>query len=123
LRLGVTPNAVVGKAKRLGLPARPSPIRAPLDAEGRTRRMPKAKREEVFAQVAQSHAARPPRTDTLAHIRRLSAVASLPIPPVRTCQWMEGERFAYVACGQRVKAGKPYCACHAAIAYKPRWVA
>ena len=36
-RLGVTKNAIVGKAHRLDLPARPSPIRRDPDAEGAQR--------------------------------------------------------------------------------------
>lgn len=62
-QLSITKNAVVGKAHRLGLPARPSPIRkqdgeggraATTDSSGRTSRKPRKKTEEVASSPVHS---------------------------------------------------------------------
>jgi GcrA cell cycle regulator len=114
-RLGVSKNAVVGKAHRLGLKGRPSPIKrqeaaataaAPTAAEGAppakpAAPMPSAKKEPVKIYTL---------TD-------LSA---------STCRWPIGdpkhEDFRF--CGKQVYPGKPYCLEHCAQAYvgsnKPR---
>lgn len=91
-RLGISKNAVVGKAHRLDLPARPSPIRNPAPrASAPPRRAAQAPAEPRFSPL---HAG----------------------PP---CQWPHGhpgqEEFHF--CGQPSLPGKPYCPEHAARAY------
>jgi GcrA cell cycle regulator len=89
-RLGTTKNAVVGKAHRLNLPDRPSPIRGGAKSE-RTR---KPATPPPFYGY-------PPR----------------PQPP--TCCWPIGEPGTpdFHFCGAPVLKGKPYCAEHAEVAY------
>jgi GcrA cell cycle regulator len=88
-RLGVSKNAVVGKAHRLGLKGRPSPI----------------KRQDVKTPTA----AKKPET-------RIFTLTDL---SAQTCRWPIGdpkhEDFRF--CGKPVIAGKPYCGEHCATAY------
>ena len=123
-RMGVTKNAVVGKAHRLDLPARPSPIRRVMEA-GHVPRREQAKRAvgstlpaapAVAAAVAAEPAVRAPiRPQT-----QLRAVA----PPrsssrVSTCCWPIGDPGtpSFRFCDAGALGNKPYCAEHAALAY------
>jgi GcrA cell cycle regulator len=108
-RLRVSPNAVVGKANRLGLEKRPSPILPRLSDEERAKRV------------------RPKRTDALAFLQSVLPLQQ-PIAPPRTCQWpmwAHNERPGLNPrfCGVRAEAGRPYCKCHWAKAHTPRWEA
>jgi GcrA cell cycle regulator len=87
-RLSVSKNAVVGKAHRLGLKGRPSPIKRP------TRPSEPKKQPEV-------------KVFTLTDLS--SQTCRWPIGDPKH----EDFRF----CGKGVYAGKPYCADHCAVAY------
>ncbi|MBI3454087.1 MAG: hypothetical protein HY057_14875 [Rhodospirillales bacterium] len=114
-RLGISKNAVVGKAHRLHLSSRPSPIK-------RSGRPPVYRR--------QTPSASPP-----APAARLVPVLATPAataPPKRvvelssqSCRWPIGHPgdVDFHFCTDRAVAGKPYCTEHAAMAYvkvKPR---
>ena len=100
-RIGVSKNAVIGKAHRLGLRPRPSPIKRRLE------------RPVVTVPVLQEAPAEP---------------APKPLPPPRVvgsgprCMWPLGEpgdedfRF----CEAPATAGKPYCSAHCDRAYITR---
>lgn len=96
-RLGVSKNAVVGKAHRLGLKGRPSPIKRP--EASATPAAPKKEPVKIFTLTDLNH---------------------------NTCRWPIGdpkhEDFRF--CGRQVYPGKPYCLDHCAQAYvgsnKPR---
>ena len=126
-RLGMTKNAVIGKAHRLQLPARPSPIRK---QSAGPQRAPKPKRVSgpTLAPL-QVRAATPPPPAL--------AVALLPAPgaavprspaspdPGRNhlpCCWPLGEagRAEFRFCDAATVPGKPYCGEHCRQAYA-RW--
>ncbi len=107
--LGVSKNAVVGKAHRMRLEARPSPIRR--DQRARMRR-------------------RVPMPIRLSELRPVSAPAAPPPPPaprlaVRrdgkgpNCLWPHGDpaEAEFHFCGAPAVEGKPYCPEHCARAY------
>ena len=127
-RLGISKNAVVGKAHRLHLPARPSPIK-------RT-----GPRPQIFRQTAQRssqpslprapQAPREPRVQTQAAQTSAAALRALANQPsakrlpmmalsASTCRWPIGDPgdAEFHFCGERALESKPYCSAHASIAY------
>ncbi len=128
-RMGVTKNAIVGKAHRLDLPARPSPIRKTdaVDASAPPRRKPLVREAPPPSQQA---APRPQPTEVPpspqlspapmpAPVAPAAAVRPFPRASLRSCCWPIGEpgtrEFRF--CGAEADPGKPYCAEHAAVAY------
>ncbi len=146
-RMGITKNAVVGKAHRLNLSARPSPIRREAEAAGRP--APGFHRHAAPAIAApwpiSPQPARPePRHATAAAPLMpaqpvalpapraaapgpASAVASLPLMVMRpfprltnrSCCWPMGDPGTtdFRFCSGEATTGKPYCADHVAVAY------
>jgi GcrA cell cycle regulator len=133
-RMSVSKNAVVGKAHRLNLPARPSPIRRDAAATARAaapRRvtgptlppLPATLVEErvpevvVAPPVVIARAPQPPAP------RPVVAAALRAVPMSRgrnlTCCWPIGEpgTKAFRFCDGEASNGKPYCGEHAQLAY------
>ena len=114
-RMGVSKNAVVGKAHRLNLPARPSPIRR--DAT------PAARQPTPRPIVARPIAPRPVRPATPPPAPMLAPRPAAPRhvsrAGARSCSWPIGEpgTRGFHFCGCEALTGKPYCAEHAAVAY------
>ena len=127
-RMTISKNAVVGKAHRLNLSARPSPIR----------------REKVRAESRPATAPRQPVPPRPALPPRPTAIASQPVPPRvvetpplrlpviaqpstrvfgrlggRDCCWPIGEpgTAGFRFCMATAMSSRPYCAEHAALAY------
>jgi GcrA cell cycle regulator len=122
-RLGFSKNAIVGKAHRLHLPARPSPI----SRSGATR-APKPRRT------------RGPSLPALTCLQHAAAPSSLPTAPMKLpppsekpavravstslrsdrCCWPIGEPGtpAFRFCEERNETGRPYCPDHCQIAYR-----
>ena len=137
-RLGVSKNAVVGKAHRLDLPARPSPIRrdggAPRAKRPSVRRPPVAgptlpplaclsEAEAASLRRRQASTRAPasvslPRSVTVP-APRLQPVAPRPYGRVITCCWPIGEpgTSSFRFCDEASVPGKPYCEEHAELAY------
>ena len=144
-RLGVSKNAIVGKAHRLDLPARPSPIRressepsaehraAPRRVEGPT--LPPLASSSGPVATATAHvivatvAVAPPPVPVQAKLvpprpvlvapPRPQAVAPRPYGRIVTCCWPIGEpgTKTFRFCDDRSEPGKPYCDEHAKLAY------
>jgi GcrA cell cycle regulator len=141
-RLGVSKNAVVGKAHRLDLPARPSPIRR--EGERPLPRIVNAARRFAGptlpplssaspigvappAAVSSPAAAVPPRPPVVIPPRPAAPprVALTPPPAARpagrviTCCWPIGEpgTRSFRFCDAASLPGKPYCEQHAQLAY------
>lgn len=144
-RMGCSKNAIIGKAFRLDLPARPNPV------VGRTYPAARAKRDTAAAMTREGHKPReiaaalgvhldtarlfvreaaPRKNGARRHampIMRLEPAApTAPHPALRYgtegCRWPEGEpkKPGFRFCCAPAKLGKPYCAEHAARAYVSR---
>lgn len=104
-RLGISKNAVVGKAHRLHLDSRPSPIK-------RVGPRPAIVRHTVHACPAMPAAAPTPAPQP-ATPQRVVELST------QSCRWPIGhpgdEDFHF--CTQRAIQGKPYCVEHSAVAY------
>ncbi len=116
-RMGISKNAVVGKAHRLNLPARPSPIRRDGAGEARPQAAPRPAR-----------VAAPSPRSTLPPVAPAAVAAPKPAPAVvrpfprasaRACCWPIGEpgTAGFRFCSAEALTAKPYCAEHAAVAY------
>jgi GcrA cell cycle regulator len=138
-KLGVSKNAVVGKAHRLKLSARPSPIKR--GGPSTTRRRPAAAQRQAAARAATSSPLLNGSATTTATPSGGKAVSSSPFAaeapsrspapsytPSRasrkaagsqTCAWPIGDpgdpEFRF--CGEKSVPGKPYCEAHCAQAY------
>jgi len=93
---GITRNAVIGKAHRLGLKSRPSPLKATPPA--RPAAAPKAVREKKVEE---------------------EKVTILTLTE-RVCKWPIGHPGEpdFHFCGKKSQPGQPYCAKHSAMAYQ-----
>jgi GcrA cell cycle regulator len=123
-RLGISKNAVVGKAHRLDLSPRPSPIRRQERGGDAPPPVPRAV-GPTLAPLPSRPAPRPMSVPLAAASaikpatpRRLAAVAP-PLLRVSACCWPIGEpgKPSFHFCDAVAMHGKPYCAEHAQLAY------
>lgn len=118
-RMGISKNAVVGKAHRLSLPPRPSPIRRE-EVEAKTPPAPRRVTGPTLPPLVQT-----PRTE-----RAPDLPAPRPTPTLRpvsapssarraNCCWPVGEPGtpAFHFCDADAVHGRPYCAEHVQLAY------
>ncbi len=130
---GVTRNAVIGKAHRMGLSGRPSPIKKPAppkkDAAPKTVKAasPKAAAPAKKAATPAASAKVQPPSREAEELKKLESAApkigggvALIDLTERMCKWPIGDPkdadFSF--CGLTIRAGTPYCPEHAAMAYQ-----
>lgn len=121
-RLGVSKNAVVGKAHRLDLPARPSPVRQPASETPRSiarRPVPNLvditpMRSAVCPALATAIGCQPEQP-----LPVVAAPASVRLGNAHCC-WPIGDPGVptFRFCGSPVVIGKPYCEAHCGLAYR-----
>ena len=106
-RLNTSKHAVIGKAHRLNLPARPSPIKIGGKWSETRKQYTKQResREAVQAIVA---------------VRPIQITLDQPKPSrvrVEPCSWVEGVKGNWRYCDQPSAPGRVYCHDHCAVAY------
>ncbi len=128
-RMGISKNAVVGKAHRLALPARPSPIRRGTgEKRAATRSTIRRVTGPTLPALQSVPRPTPAATPAPAEFRPvpkppvlLRPVPAQPRPSGRisSCCWPLGEPGTkeFHFCGDPTMPAKPYCDEHAALAY------
>ena len=127
---GVTRNAVIGKAHRMGLSGRPSPIKksaAPKKEAAPKKTAVKATRSKKTAAPA---AAATTKSAPVKEVQDLKVFEKDVVPPgggvalldltERMCKWPIGDprEDDFTFCGLAIRPGTPYCPEHAAMAYQ-----
>ncbi len=116
-RMGISKNAVVGKAHRLSLPARPSPIRRGTGEKRAPR--PSMRRITGPTLPALQSMERPLAVRPATVVLRPVPTQPRPAGRVSSCCWPLGEPGTsdFHFCGDPTVPAKPYCDQHASIAY------
>jgi GcrA cell cycle regulator len=101
----ITRNAVIGKAHRLGLSSRPSPVKKP--AQAKPRKAPVKKAAPAAPALAPDPFDKPEKITILELTDRI-------------CKWPLGHpgEDDFQFCGSKSVPGQPYCAFHGAMAYQ-----
>lgn len=110
---GVTRNAVIGKAHRLGLSGRASPIHSKTVSQAKAAESNKGNNVVTAPR-------RPKLTDETSHVLPEGKGVSLMDLNEKTCRWPCGDpkKAGFKFCGDSSLPGLPYCGEHAAIAYQ-----
>ena len=125
-RIGMSKNAVVGKAHRLGLEGRPSPIKRDKKKEHVTRVTvkktpvaPKQKAVESSILPPEPVFEAEPIVETIVPKKRKHKGVQLVDLKPNSCRWPEGDPKDpdFCFCGQECAPGKIYCEEHCAVAY------
>ena len=121
--LGFTKNAVVGKAHRIGLERRPSPIRrTAVKPDRKKARSPVVPKLNFESQVTlnKSDTNKTEYQQTTSNIKFQPKTKNLfAVAPKRGCEWPEGhpDEVEFHFCGKERFEDKPYCLDHCAVAY------
>ena len=120
---GITRNAVIGKAHRLGLMGRPSPIKNRPTGVVRQRPVRRPRIEAPAPRIVAPPPQPPRRVEKVAQPIEVEDGPGATILTLtdRICKWPIGDpRHAdFHFCGKASSEGLPYCAEHARRAYQP----
>lgn len=114
-RLNISKNAVVGKAHRLNLPSRPSPIRRAEGEAAPRQTIPKRTQGPTLPPLSPPVSVAP----ALPPLRAIISPPKQQQPRAAPCCWPIGEpgKPSFHFCNAAAAVGKPYCDEHASIAY------
>jgi GcrA cell cycle regulator len=112
-KLGVTRNAVIGKAHRLGL-------------SSKKQQQPAERKPRQAPNPARSHRREPAEPPSAAILVMPAEFLNRTLEEIgqRDCRYPHGDRAPFLFCGQPVLEGSSYCAEHHGIAYHratPHW--
>jgi GcrA cell cycle regulator len=116
---GVTRNAVIGKAHRLGLESRPSPVKAGEEAETAVAAPVAAPAPAPVAAPAPVPAAARPAAKKPVRSGKAAKTSLLDLNE-KICKWPIGHPgdADFHFCGKPSQAGFPYCTEHCLVAYQ-----
>ncbi len=135
---GVTRNAVIGKAHRLGLTGRPSPIKRETSGNVQPKRRttaaaPARRMQQPSQSIPQTrHSTQPltapampqmsqpqPRSETTPPAPSKSHAARAAHGGSKSCSWPMGDpkQAGFHFCGEPAEPGRPYCTNHCHVAY------
>lgn len=117
--LGVSKNAVVGKAHRLKLDSRPSPIRRGEDEPQPEQPATAPVEREKAAEVKKTVDAKPAPAKKSADKKEKKKLFTVNDLTMTSCRWPIGDPkdVDFHFCGKQALPDKPYCAEHAEMAY------
>lgn len=131
---GVTRNAVIGKAHRMGLSGRPSPIKKPVPVKKEVKVKEKAPVAVAAPKASPKKSGAAPAAKTVqppSHEAEELKKLERELPQIgggvalidlteRMCKWPIGDprEADFSFCGRGIRVGTPYCAEHAAMAYQ-----
>jgi len=122
---GISRNAVIGKAHRLGLTGRPSPIKrdgsgAPARRKSAARRLANIAPKPVVEKQDGIEAGRDSTEAPSAPPARQSYATARSHGGTKTCSWPVGDpkQPGFEFCGEPSEPGRPYCAKHCSQAYQ-----
>lgn len=123
-RMKRSKSSIVGKAGRLDLPARPSPIhRRTVDGVPPPHRphVPRVTLPPLQSAVLVAPPTPPAPTETAQGSSTLDALVEQALRPRSACCWPTGEpgKPGFRFCDDRAMAGRPYCGAHVLRAYAP----
>ncbi len=115
---GVSRNAVIGKAHRLGLSSRPSPIRGGVSTGPRAPR----KRSAAPARPAIPAGAAAAASEPIREPAPKPAPRRITTGGTKACMWPVGDpkEQNFHFCEAPAEPGRPYCAAHCSQAYQRR---
>ncbi len=119
--IGISKNAVIGKAHRLRLPARPSPIRDRSAGVPGTKRRPHVPKLPKILPVRQANPGSPGTNSPLpGPAMPDTSSAPSPRPGTTPCCWPIGDPGTpgFRFCDAVALAARPYCAAHCDQAYR-----
>ena len=112
--MGITRNAIIGKAKRLGLGPKPS-INLHIPKARNSARVKRRPRRMTFAANPEPFV--PATIEAVPSFGR--SILDIAKNECRYATHEDEETSAYRFCGHSVSPGKPYCEVHCRVAYRP----
>ena len=114
----VSRNAVIGKIHRVGPPVRDMPVRIRPSVLRRTPSERAPRSSSAASRPAEPGVRLAPTLRVVAEAPGLATAATL---QAHMCKWPIGhpDDSAFTFCGQSAASGRPYCAQHANLAYRP----
>ena len=122
---GISRNAVIGKAHRLGLTGRPSPIKrdgsgGPSRRKTAARRLANIAPKPVISKQAEAVAGNGAEAPASPPPPARQGYAARAHGGTKTCSWPVGDpkQPGFQFCGEPSEPGRPYCAKHCSQAYQ-----
>lgn len=112
-------NAIIGKAARIGLEGRASPIKPAGSGSGPKRETLRRKKRAARMAILGEQPRPIGKGDYSSIMHTIRAFPDMGSPH-KTCQWLDGEPRERRFCGEPAVKGQSWCAHHCSIVWLPR---